>query len=480
VRYFLRLSFRMRNSALSILVLLWARPLVADEASVAAASKLIPITVTVRMSSCETPGTDQEKTTGGAALGPAAIGATRTGSSREDSSSGSLPVSGAKDKSNGDKSSERPDCVTVCTGITIGRGLVVTSLSPTLSAKFRITLPGGRRASAQPRVIDHYSGLLLLAVEKMDVAGAALADKSPPIGSSVYSAAAWGSENPTFSQGMVSAVDRTLPGTNLPPLLQLDLRTAPTSGGAAVIDGEHRLQGIIVAHEVGTERVAWAYAVPASHLTRLMKAHQDDKLVTLERRRAVAGIRLDRQRDRVVVRRLEKESPAALAGLREGAQILEVEGVRIRSPLEVYKAILARQPGDLLQILVRQADHDGNDADKKLAIKLGDGTGPPVRVAPLGEPQVSVKIRGQNVEVQPRPPADQTQLLPEAVKRYLALIDTQRRAIVELHDELRSRDSKIDRMRAELTELKRLVAEKFAANPGSAPAPPSSSGGGTP
>jgi hypothetical protein len=284
---------------------------------------------------------------------------------------------------------------------------------------------------------------------------------------------------------MVSAVDRTLPGTNLPPLLQLDLRTASTSGGAAVIDAEHRLQGIIVAHEVASERGAWAYAVPASHLPRLIKAHQKDKenLVTLECRRAIAGIRLDRQRDRVLVRKLEKEGPAAKAGLREGAQVLEVDGVRIRSPLEVYKAILARQPGDVLEILVRQPDQEGNAAERKLAIRLGDGTGPPMRVAPLGEPQVSVKIRGQNVEVQSASSpsgGQQLQLFQEAIKRYLSLIESQRRSILELQDELRSRDSKIDTLRAELLELKKLLAEKLAAGRSTGANPASPAGSSTP
>ena len=49
----------MRKSVLVVLVLISARPATADDASVAAAAKLTSITVTVRMSSCESPTKDQ-------------------------------------------------------------------------------------------------------------------------------------------------------------------------------------------------------------------------------------------------------------------------------------------------------------------------------------------------------------------------------------------------------------------------------------
>jgi S1-C subfamily serine protease len=474
----------MRIVASILILLAVCSPLAADQARVAAAAKLGAVTVTVRMSCCESQAKEGEKSQSRVAASTDASGNARPIAA--ESKNPELKPSGSSPST--DRRGDRPDCVTVCTGVAIAPGVVVTSLSPPPSAKFRVTLPGGKRATAHPRVIDHYSGLLLLGVEKLDVPAVEMAERPPAVGATIFSSAAWGNERPTFSQGMISAVDRSLAGTNLPPLLQLDLRTVSTSGGAAVIDGEHRLHGIIVAHERTSERGGWAYAVPTTHLRRMVKAYQQDQTVTLERRRPVVGFKLDwsRRQDHVLVRHVERSGPAHKAGLREAAQILEVDAVQVRSPFEVMKAILARQPGDILVILVRQPDKEGNVDERKLAIKLAGETGPPIRVAPINEPQVNVKLRGQNVEVQSptsgRPVQDQARLLEEATSRYLVLIEKQRTAITTLEDELRARDTKIDRLLAELVELKKLVTERSGRDLPASPASRSASSpaGGSP
>ncbi len=42
--------------------------------------------------------------------------------------------------------------ISVCSGVSLGNGLIVTSLRPVPSARFRITLPGGDRIDAVTRV----------------------------------------------------------------------------------------------------------------------------------------------------------------------------------------------------------------------------------------------------------------------------------------------------------------------------------------
>ncbi|MCH5374509.1 MAG: S1C family serine protease, partial [Planctomycetes bacterium] len=125
------------------------------------------------------------------------------------------------------------------------------------------------------RVLDEYTGLALLETDRAMPGTITCTDALPPIGSWVLSAAAWGTEPPAVSVGILGADERTLPGTNYPPLLQCDLRTAETSSGAGVVDGKGHLIGVVVATDAEQGNRGWTYAVPAAHVQRLMTVWED-------------------------------------------------------------------------------------------------------------------------------------------------------------------------------------------------------------
>jgi S1-C subfamily serine protease len=313
---------------------------------------------------------------------------------------GDAPPRGAPDVAGAAQLEPPARDVTVCSGVVLRRGLIVTFAKTTSNARFRITLADGEQAEAKLRVIDQYSGLSLLHVDKPDLTGLELAPEPPRIGGVVLTAAAAGIEPPVVSRGILGATDRLLPGTPLPPLLQCDVRTTETSSGAAVVDRLGRLIGVVAATAAPGERRGWTYALPAGDVERLLRAYKPQQLVLLERRRPTAGLTLGqgRKEGTVEVERIEPGGPAERAGVRAGDVVLEAEGRKLRSAYQAVELILKRQPGDEVQLLVER----GNDR-RSITILLGGG-GQPTDARESGGVVVGPQLRlravdGRSIEV---------------------------------------------------------------------------------
>jgi S1-C subfamily serine protease len=302
------------------------------------------------------------------------------------------------------------DKVTVFTGVSIGDGIVVTPLFTPDDMRIRITMPGGGQADATPRVLDEHSGLALLEIDAKQAPGLALAEDAPKVGAWVLSGAGWGVEKAVVSLGIVSGIDRSLPGANYPPLLQCDLRTASTSSGAAVINNRGELLGVVIAAQSQQEgRRGWTYAVPVRHVQRLLRALAErkkaassgeaeednhasrDGVVVLKPRRPVVGMVLGPVGDGdVVVKKVTGSGPAEKAGIRQGDEILAADGIEIRSVYQAVRPLLYKQPGDVMQFLVRNPQGEV----RSVKVVLGGGvllpSAPSVKLANLIEPKVIV------------------------------------------------------------------------------------------
>jgi len=168
--------------------------------------------------------------------------------------------------------------VIICSGVCVGKGRIITSVVASSDSRIRLTLPSGSQAQARLRVIDEYSGLTLLETDKKDLPALELATDKPAVGSGVMIASAWGAEQPVVAVGIVSANDRLLRGAMFPPLIQCDLRVTDTSAGAGLINSEGKLLGIVVATDSVETRRDGGYAVPVSHIERLLRmADRTDK-----------------------------------------------------------------------------------------------------------------------------------------------------------------------------------------------------------
>lgn len=340
--------------------------------------------------------------------------------------------------------------VTVCTGIALGDGHVVTFCNAPIVARYRVTLPRGKQAEATLRVVDHYTGLRLLGITGAKLTGLRPVDGPPKVGSAVMCASAEGLERPSISTGIVSANGRVVGQEALPPLLQCDVRTTETSSGAAIVDSAGRLLGIVAATDSPGEQRGWTYAVPAEHLRRLLAARREGVLVELKRRRPIVGWTLGpgKAKDAVVVERIVKGGPADQAGVTQGAILKEVDGRAIRNTYQAVNLILNRQPGDKVALV---CEVGGKRKNASLTLGGGAEISPKISSAAyngrasgnLYRLNTTVRVNIDNKQIEPAPPRrSQTEMLRGQLDAFQLLILRQQEEIRRLNEELRRKQSK--------------------------------------
>ncbi|MCC9605582.1 S1C family serine protease [Blastopirellula sp. JC732] len=341
------------------------------------------------------------------------------------------------------KQPNSPSRVTVCTGVAIAPKRIVTCLRYEAGSRLRVTLADGRQADAQLKVIDHFSTLAILELTELEVPAITLSPKEPASGRWVISAAGWGAAQAVQTFGMLGAVDRKIPGAELPPLLECDLRGAATAAGSGIANPDATLAGIVVAVQKPNDDAPRTYAVPSKHIERLLASEAADKVVVLQRRRPTLGLTLTagEKAETVVVEKVEENGPAAQAGIAKGDQVLAVDGLYIRSVYQAIGPVLAKQPGDKIRLKVLQGE--------KLAtidVTLGGGVEFPNQIALLGpdrrllnDPRIELArlaakereprdplavMEAAGEDEQPVDPRDeQIEILQRAIDRYAKLIE---------------------------------------------------------
>ncbi len=349
------------------------------------------------------------------------------------------------------KQNGSPAGVTVCSGVSLGNRLVVT-FSRAAGSRFRVTLPDGEQSEAEPRVFDSYSGLVLLEIDRDGPPGLQPADRLPAVGGAVLTAAASGIEKPVVSLGILGATNRSIGGTGLPPLLQCDVRTTETSSGAPVVDRDGRLIGIVAA--TPSEPGGWTYAVGVRHVQRLLRVRPETGYRTLRRQRPSVGLtmRAGRARGSVEVERVEPGGPADRAGVRRGDSVLEVEGRKIRSPYQAVALIIRRQPGDSIELVVKQS----SGKTKKVTVTLGGAVefaplpweaadrkvnvGPQLEVRATGRNQIQLRRQGRVEEISVSPGRTAARLPRDEVSMLRVQLAAFEKVILQLQAELDRRD----------------------------------------
>jgi S1-C subfamily serine protease len=358
--------------------------------------------------------------------------------------------------------------VTVCTGFCVAPNQIITATLVASDDRVRLTLAGGVQSDARLLAVDEYSGLSLLRCEGKQLQALKLAAEPSAVGEAVMAGAAWGVDRPIVTLGIVGATERTLTGILLPPLLQCDLRTVETSSGSPLANRRAEVLGIVLAVEEPAAQRGWTYAVPASHISRLLRSVETAKagslkgsgVVVLKRRRPVVGMVLDGNEDAVLVQRVTPGGPADKAGLKVGDRVMAVNGVLIRSTYQAVLPTMYKQPGDTVRYQVQR-----ETGEVELTITLGGGLEvPQLTQNDLGKlilPRIEVgrgrdgsyfaqSSQGHLREVgvlpaekeapAPGPTVDQKiDLLIKSLERYQTVIELQQREIKSLREELKKK-----------------------------------------
>jgi serine protease Do len=184
----------------------------------------------------------------------------------------------------------------------------------------------------------------------------------------------FGFEN-TVTAGIVSATSRSLPDGTYVPFIQTDAAVNPGNSGGPLFNLKGEVIGInsqIYSRSGGFQGIAFAVPIDvASHVKQELVAHG-----RVERGRLGVHIQevtqslaesfgLDRPRGALVAQ-VEKESPAAKAGIKPGDVLLGVNGKAIERSAEIPPLVAAVKPGNKATLNVWR---DGKKQD--LAVTVG-------------------------------------------------------------------------------------------------------------
>ena len=174
----------------------------------------------------------------------------------------------------------------------------------------------------------------------------------------------------TVTLGIVSALGRSLTSQGAAPfrrriegVIQTDAALNPGSSGGPLLDHAARVVGINTAAVAGGQGVC--FAVPSNTASfvlseilahgRVRRAQLGLNAEELLLPKAIAeGAGLDSQRG-VAARRIVPMSPAALAGVRVGDVLVELDGVRIESVADLHRELHHERIGREFTLVVVRA-----------------------------------------------------------------------------------------------------------------------------
>ncbi|MFT4102850.1 MAG: trypsin-like peptidase domain-containing protein [Burkholderiaceae bacterium] len=161
----------------------------------------------------------------------------------------------------------------------------------------------------------------------------------------------------TVTAGIVSALGRSMrasTGRLIPDVIQTDAALNPGNSGGPLLNSRGEVIGVNTALIRGAQAICFAVAIDiAAWVIPQLLAHGEVRRAHLGvggttmplSRRLVLSFGLGEQRGAVRVSSVERGSPAALAGLREGDVIIGLDGVMIDSVDRLHQALDASRIG---------------------------------------------------------------------------------------------------------------------------------------
>lgn len=250
-------------------------------------------------------------------------------------------------------------------GVVVKDGLVLTNAHNLRDQQTSLTFDTGRVAEATARGVDIDSDLAVLASDTAEIAQLEWSPTTPSLGTTVLALANPGGRGLRVTHGQVSALSQGFRGPRGRLISGSIEHTAPLakgSSGGALLDIQGRLLGLntnrlgegfylaIPADEALRARIealASGSVPPRRHLgVALAPAHVAARL------RAAVGLP---EREGLLVRGVEPEGPAALAGLQVGDLLVSANGRPVASVDDLHAALDAGNEPLRIEVL-RGAD----------------------------------------------------------------------------------------------------------------------------
>jgi S1-C subfamily serine protease len=240
-------------------------------------------------------------------------------------------------------------------------GLILTNAHVVDAATdVQVTFSDEHTVSAQPIGKDADTDLALLRVDPdgLDLHPLELGDSSAvQVGDPTIAIGnPFGLER-TLTTGVVSALQRRLTapsGFAIENVIQTDAALNPGNSGGPLLDARGRVIGInsqiaTAGVDASSGSVGIGFAVPANTAQEVVPQLEQEGHVE----RAYLGIQGATIPDGVLVEKVQDDSPAQAAGVRDGDVIETVAGRTVRSMDDVTAILRAHAPGDVLNVEVR-------------------------------------------------------------------------------------------------------------------------------
>ena len=238
-------------------------------------------------------------------------------------------------------------------GVVLSEGLVATNAHNLRGEEALVTFADGRQAVATVAATDIDGDLAVLRVDTGPAPAVAWADATSEVGHVVFVVTRSGAGGERVSFGMVSGTERAFRGPRGRRIKGSLEHTAPLprgSSGSPVVTADGTVVGL------NTNRLGDGFylALPAdaelrSRLSSLATGESKTRprlgvgLAPAHVARALRrSVGLD-ERDGLLVRVVEDDSPAAAAGLREGDLIVAVDGTPVSNADDLFDAMDAAE-----------------------------------------------------------------------------------------------------------------------------------------
>jgi S1-C subfamily serine protease len=235
------------------------------------------------------------------------------------------------------------------------------------AATVQIRFADGRRVTGTVLGRDPGLDIAVVRVELTGLPAAALGDSDLlQVGQSAIAIGNPLGLERTVTSGVVSAVERTLPGLEAEGLIQTDAAINPGNSGGPLLDSAGRVIGIntaVLQPRVGVVATGLGFAVPIN-----LAADIANQLLTTGRiLRAYIGIRylgitpeMAQQlrlpvRQGIVIVEIEPQSPAAAAGIRPEDIITAVDGQAVVGDADFRRIVRQLRPGQVVSVTIQRA-----------------------------------------------------------------------------------------------------------------------------